>query len=91
MVDIIIGSIPPTRPPDSKPETTVQGTVEAEILNIRRPRQSISRPAGEERRKQFRQDPHNGQVLTLLVPNGMQLPKDLDERKYKVMLRFMKK
>lgn len=91
MVDIIIGSIQPTRPPDKKPGEVVPGAIEAEILNIRRPRQTISRPSGKERRKQFRQDPHNGQVLTLLVPDGMKLPKDLDERRYKVMLRFMKK
>ncbi|WP_028585592.1 hypothetical protein [Desulfogranum mediterraneum] len=90
MVDIIIGSIQPTGTEAGKPATH-DGTVEAEILNVRPPRQSIKRPEGEERRRQFRQDPHNGQVLTLLIPNGMALPKDLDGRRYKVKLRFMKK
>lgn len=90
MVDIIIGSVQPTGPPVNKPESSTV-TVEAEILHVRPPRQRISRPEGKERRKQFRQDPHNGQVLTVLVPNGTALPKDLDGRKYKVVMRIMKK
>ncbi len=90
MIDIVIGSIQPVGPTDRQPETG-STVVEAEILNIRPPRQSISGRSGEERRKQFRQDPHNGQVLTILVPNNAELPKDLDIRKYKVKMRFIKK
>ncbi len=90
MVDIVIGAIKPTGPPVNKPGTTA-GAIEAEILNIREPRQKISGPAGKERRKHFRQDPVNGRVLTVLVPNGTILPKKLDSRKYKVLLRFVKK
>jgi len=90
MVDIIIGAVQPTGPPVNKPEPT-ENTVEAEILNVRPPRKRVTRPAGEERRKEYRQDPHNGQVLTLLVPNGMNLPKDLDGKKYKVVMRLVKK
>ena len=91
MVDIIVGAVTPTGAPLSKPGITPGGAVEAELLNIREPRQAISGPSGKERRKQFRQDPVNGRVLTILVPNGTILPKDLDARHYKVMLRFMKK
>ncbi len=90
MVDIVIGAIQPTGPPVNKPGTTA-GAIEAEILNIREPRQNISGPTGKERRKQFRQDPVNGRVLTVLVPNGTILPKNLDRQKYKVLLRFIKK
>jgi hypothetical protein len=90
MVDIIIGSVQPVGPPAEKP-TQPSGTFEAEILNIRTPRKAISGPEGKERRKKFRQDPLNGQVLTILIPNGTALPKDLDSNKYKVMVRFMKK
>ncbi|PID71576.1 MAG: hypothetical protein CSB34_06805 [Desulfobulbus propionicus] len=90
MVDIIIGTVQPSGPPVTKPEPA-QTTVEAEILHVRPPRKRVSRPDGDERRKQYRQDPHNGQVLTLLVPNGMTLPKDLDGKKYKVVMRIMKK
>ena len=90
MVDIIIGAVMPTGPPVNKPG--VGGApVEAELLNIREPRQRIVGPLGQERRRQFRQDPQNGRVLTLLIPNGTVLPKDLDGKKYKVLLRFTKK
>jgi len=90
MVDIVIGAIQPIGPLGNKPATT-DGSIEAELLNIRKPRHAISGPTGKERRKQFRQDPVNGRVLTVLVPNGTTLPKDLDARRYKVMIRFMKK
>ena len=90
MVDIVIGQVQPVGPPVKKNDTN-SITVEAEILNVRPPRKQITRPAGKERRKQFRQDPHNGQVLTLLVPNGTTLPKDLDGKKYKVVMRIVKK
>ena len=90
MVDIIIGSIAPTGPPTSKPGLG-GAPVEAELLHVRDPRQRIVGPLGQERRKQPRQDPHNGKVLTLLIPDGTILPKDLDTKKYKVLLRFMKK
>ncbi|WP_028582543.1 hypothetical protein [Desulfogranum japonicum] len=90
MVDIIIGEVQPVGTPVNKP-TSSATMLEAEILDIRQPRKTISGPSGKERRKQFRQDPHNGRVLTILIPNGMHLPKDLDVRKYKIMLRFMKK
>ncbi len=90
MVDIVIGAIQPTGPPVNKPGTT-GGAIEAELLHVRPPRRSIAGPAGKERRKEFRQDPVNGRVLTILVPNGQHLPKDLDGRNYKVLLRFIKK
>ena len=91
MVDIIIGGISPTGLPVNKPGNAGGTPVEAELLNIREPRQRIAEPLGQERRKQFRQDPQNGRVMTLLIPNSTILPKDLDGKKYKVLLRFMKK
>ncbi|MBV5317785.1 MAG: hypothetical protein JZU50_08240 [Desulfobulbaceae bacterium] len=90
MVDIIIGSIPPTGSPTNKPPASGV-PVEAELLHIREPRQRITGPLGQERRKQARRDPLNGRVLTLLIPDGTHLPKDLDGKTYKVLLRFMKK
>lgn len=90
MVDIVIGAIQPVGAPTSKPGPS-GSAIEAEILDIREPRQTITGPTGKERRRQFRQDPINGRVLTVLVPNGTMLPKDLDNRKYKVLLRFQKK
>ncbi|WP_457573734.1 hypothetical protein [Desulfolithobacter sp.] len=91
MVDIIIGAIQPTGPPSNKPGSAGGTMVEAEILDVREPRKAVHSPRDEERRKEFRKDPANGRVLTLLIPNGTVLPKDLDRRKYKVRLRFIKK
>jgi hypothetical protein len=90
MVDIIIGSMEPLGPPTPKSGPN-GGPVEAELLHIREPRQRIVGPLGQERRRQPRQDPQKGRVLTLLIPDGTVLPKDLDIKKYKVLLRFMKK
>ena len=90
MVDIIIGPVPPSGPPANKPSQP-GAPIEAQILNIRDPRRTRVGPDGEERRKEFRQDPVNGRILTILVPNGISLPKNLDGKQYKVLLRFMKK
>ena len=90
MVDIIIGSIEPLTP-QLQPKTPEGKPVEAELLHIREPRQRVIGPAGQERRRQPRQDPQRGRVLTLLIPDATSLPKDLDVSKYKVLLRFMKK
>ena len=90
MVDIIIGSIEPLGPPASKPGSGGM-LIEAELLHVRDPRQRIVGPLGRERRKQPRQDPYNGKVLTLLIPDSTTLPKDLDVKKYKVLIRFMRK
>jgi len=90
MVDIIIGGVQPTG--SSGPSASAQAApIEAELLNVRNPRQRIGKPQGRERRRQFRRDPPGSKVLTILVPRGALLPKDLDGRKYKVMLRFQKK
>jgi len=90
MVDIIIGSMEPLGPPAKKPHDA-GGLMEAELLHVRQPRQRISGPRAQERRRQPRRDPLNGRVLTLLIPDGTILPKDLDGKKYKVLLRFVKK
>ncbi len=91
MVDVIIGSIQPLGPPIPRPIAGGGGAIEVEILNIRPPRKGISGPEGKERRKDQRRDPANGRVITLLVPNGIELPKDLDGRRYKALLRLIKK
>ena len=90
MVDIIIGSIEPIAPSTGQ-QPPSGAPVEAELLNIREPRQRVIGPMGQERRRQPRQDPRKGRVLTLLIPDASHLPKDLDIKKYKVLLRFMKK
>lgn len=90
MVDIIIGSIiPPGSPADRTPQPG--GLVEAELLHVRSPRQRTLATAGQERRKQVRRDPPNGRVVTLMIPDAKALPRDLDTKKYKVLVRFVRK
>ncbi|NLX19754.1 MAG: hypothetical protein GXY53_10825 [Desulfobulbus sp.] len=91
MVDIIIGSIGPLGPPANKPGDTGGTLIEAELLHIRNPRQRVIGPIGRERRRQPRHDPFKGKVLTLLIADSALLPRDLDIKNYKVMLRFKKK
>ena len=90
MIDIMVGGIPPAGPPVSATRPTRVG-IEGELLNIRNPRQRIIDPEGQERRKQFRQDPAGGKVLTILVANGNILPKNINTSDYRVVLRFVKK
>lgn len=90
MVDIVIGSIAPVRAPLNQPGGN-NGQTEAEILHIRSPRQRVTGPPEQERRKLPKVDPPNSRVLTLLIPDGKVLPKDLDGKKYKIVIRFMKK
>ena len=90
MVDIVIGSIAPVRAPLDQPGPN-GGQTEAEILHIRAPRQRVANAREQERRKLPRIDPPNSRVLTLLIPDGKVLPKDLDGKKYKLLIRFMKK
>lgn len=89
MVDIIVGPVPPAGPPMNKPGSSK--IIEAEILNIRTPRKRITRREGEERRRQFRQDPAGGRVLTIMIPNSSSIPHDINPGKYKVRLSFVKK
>jgi len=89
-MDIIIGSIPPigSGPPASK--NTGQ-PIEADLLHVRPPRKGIAGPSGVERRGKKVQDPLQGRILTLLIPNADLLPKDIDQGRYKVILRFIRR
>ncbi|MCL2789251.1 MAG: hypothetical protein FWD79_01260 [Desulfobulbus sp.] len=90
MVDIIIGSVDSLGHHSGTAGLT-GALVEAELLHVRDPRQRVAGPQGQERRRQPRRDPANGKVLTLLIPDSAILPKDLETKKYKVLLRFIKK
>jgi len=90
MVNIIIGSIDPLGAPPGK-SGPIGMPVEAEVLHVRDPRHRLVGPLGQERRKQPRKDPSSGKVLTLLIGDSTALPKDLNTKKYKVILRFVKK
>ena len=87
-MEIIIGSMPPLGVPDKKPVKREDGTVEAQLLHVRPPRRGIAGPSGAERRGKVTRDPINARVLTLMVLDGDELPKDIDKARYRVSLRF---
>lgn len=90
-MDIIIGSIPPPPPEVNKPQVRSGPAIEAKLLHVRPPRKGIAGPSGMERREKKVNDPRKGRVLTILVPDGDQLPSDIDEANYSVFLRLVRK
>ncbi len=90
-MEIIIGTIPQLGQPKTKSIARENSVVEAQLLNIRPPRRGIAGPSGAERRQRKTKDPVNGRVLTLMVPDGNELPRDLDKANYRITLRFQRK
>ena len=92
-MEIIIGSIPPL--PQQRPKKTqahqTGPVIAAQLLHVRPPRKGIAGPSGMERRKKPTNDPSSGRVLTILVPDGRQLPADIDSAVYDVSLRFTRR
>jgi hypothetical protein len=90
-MEIIIGSIPSLGPQNVKPQEKPTGMIEAQILHIRPPRKGIAGPSGMERRGKKVSDPHQARILTIMVPDVSMLPPDLEQGKYTVYMRFVRK
>lgn len=90
-MEIIIGSIPPVPTHANKRQDKSGSMIEAKLLHVRPPRRGIAGPSGMERRGKKAKDPHNGKVLTIMVPDGDLLPSDLEESNYNVYLRLVRK
>lgn len=90
-MEIVIGLTPPLAQNfPAKGPTAANGFIEAKLLHVRPPRKGIAGPSGMERRGKHTKDPLRGRVLTIMVPDGDMLPRDIDSTNYKVMLRFHK-
>ncbi len=89
-MEIIVGSIPPLGQKASPANPSSSKFVEAKVLHVRPPRKGIAGPSGMERREKKARDPRRGRVLTIMVPDGDTLPKDIDKGNYKVIMRFQK-
>ena len=64
------------------------------MLSVRPPRRRRDRPppnAPERRQKRGKPDPAGSRVLVLMIPDGQQLPKDLQTGSYRVFLRFVRR
>ena len=90
-MEIIIGSIPPLKPQSQKQSQTTTSFIEAELLHVRPPRKGIAGPSGMERRNKQANDPRTGRVLTIMVPDGSQLPADIDSARYDVSIRLIRR
>ena len=90
-MEIIVGSMQPIGPPVQKDTVREKRGIEARLLHVRPPRRGIAGPSGAERRGKKTKDPVKGKVLTLMVLDGDELPKDLDKVQYMVSLRFHKR
>ena len=90
-MEIIIGSIPPLKPQSQKPAQGSNVAISAQLLHVRPPRKGIAGPSGMERRTKKASDPLIGRVLTIMVPDGRQLPADIDSGRYDVSLRFIRR
>lgn len=92
-MEIIIGSVPPLvqqRPKEAEKRKSGPA-IAAQLLHVRPPRKGIAGPSGMERRKKQTSDPQRGRVITILVPDGRQLPADIESAGYDVSLRFIRK
>jgi hypothetical protein len=87
---IIIGDVPPLGQPARREIGPNGRTVEARILDVRPPRRQRNEKTGSDRRRQpGNPDPVNGKVLTLLAPEGHNIPADLDSGRYRVFLKIV--
>ncbi len=94
-MDIRIGAPSRVGPPGDR-SAAPQGSVEARILAIRKPRRRRGsgggQPEGVERRAgQQRNDPPGGRVLILMIPDAGKLPPALESGAYRVFLRFVRR
>jgi hypothetical protein len=91
-MEIVIGASPRVGQPTKK-EPSRGAYVEAQVLNIRAPRRRREQRAGKPDRR-YRgsgHDPAAGRVVVLMVPDGYNIPKDLESGNYRVFLRFAPK
>ena len=93
-MEIIIGSTQPMGwKKENRPKPGAKN-VEAKVLAVREPRQRrgpVPRDGQKRKSRQHVNDPLNGQVLILMVPDKRMLPQGLEEGKYKVSLQFLPK
>ncbi len=92
-MEIVIGASPRIGQPGNKAEGR-GAYVEAQVLNIRPPRRRREGPKAGQPDRRYRgggHDPAAGRVVVLMVPDGYNIPKDLESGNYRVFLRFTPK
>ena len=86
----VIGAPQRIGPPPQKLEIG-NGQLKARILNVRSPRKGSRRKSARSHDRRYRtpkQDTSSGRVMVLLVPDGYQIPTDVNSGDYQVFVRF---
>lgn len=89
----VIGAPQRIGPPAQKGETK-NGQLEARILNVRSPRKRPRRKSSRPQDRRYRSpeyDTASGRVMVLLVPEGYQIPRDINSGEYRVFVRFARR
>ncbi len=89
----VIGAPQRIGPPSQKQETK-NGQLEARILNVRSPRKRPRRKSFRPQDRRYRSPEHDtasGRVMVLLVPEGYQIPRDINSGEYRVFVRFARR
>lgn len=91
-MDVIIGRVPAMGQTGDH-QTASPTPIEAKLLHVRRPRRRRdSERIGPERAPTSPSvDPPGARVLVLLVPDAHRLPDDLNDSKYRIFLRVVRK
>ncbi len=92
-MEIVIGSAPRIQLAERKGPEMEGGLLEAQLLDSRGPRKRRAPPPlGDERRDYGpADDPVNGRVLVLLVPEGHRIPRGVESGQFKIFLRFVRR
>ena len=89
-MEIVIGATPRVGAPLKRTPAAGGGYVEAKVLNVRPPRRRQERAPnqGDRRTKKNAVDPASGRVMTLMIPEGYNIPRDIESGNYRIFLRF---
>jgi len=90
-MEIIIGATPRVGAPPKQTPKAGGSYVEAKVLNVRPPRRRQERAPGQGDRRTDKNavDPVGGQVMTLMIPEGYTIPRDIQTGSYRIFLRFV--
>ena len=91
-MDIVIGATPYVGAQEKKRRVDQNRVFEGRVLDLRESRKPYGMPPSgkaERRYRQSRPDPARSRVVTLLVPDGVNLPKEAGSGRLKVHMRFV--
>lgn len=91
-MEIVIGAVESVGWSQEKHKLQKGTVVEARFLTMRRSRRPYGMPKEGEGNRRFRIsgiDPSGSRILTLLIPDGTNLPQDIASGEYKILMRFI--